>query len=87
MPYGVKIKAEMSDCAFLWGKDGICPYHTKICNKPCDKYARIGDSSKEIFHDWNNGLEDLVIKLRMKYFGTDKKDKDLQKDIKDLLGD
>lgn len=70
MGYGTKIKMEMNNCAFLYGGGGICPYHTKSCNKPCEKYSPVGDSSKEIFHDWNNGIEKLKLELRLKHFGT-----------------
>ena len=73
MGYGTKIKMEMNNCAFLYGGGGICPYHIKSCNKPCDKYSQVGDSSKEIFHDWNNGIEKLKLELRLKHFGTTEK--------------
>lgn len=63
----------MDNCTFLYCGGGICPYHTKSCNKPCEKYSPVGDSSKEIFHDWNNGIEELRLKLRLKYFGTTEK--------------
>lgn len=63
----------MNNCTFLYCGGGICPYHTKSCDKPCDKYSPVGDSTKEIFHDWNNGIEELKIKLRFKYFGTTEK--------------
>lgn len=84
MPYGLKIRMEMNNCAFL---RGICPYHTKDCNKPCDKYAPIGDASKQIFHDWNKGIDELKIRLRKKYFGVeinDFEEKSLEMDKKDL---
>lgn len=90
MGYGTKIKGEMNDCQFLYG---ICPYHTKSCNKPCEKYSPVGDPSKQIFHDWNNGIEKLRLELRIKYFGTTEKLTDKQQvkeekfDIDDFLGE
>lgn len=84
----------MDNCAFLHIGGGICPQHTKKCDKPCEKYAVIGDSSKEIFHDWNNGIEELANSLREKYFGTTERlvenpsieNKEID-DIDDFLGE
>ncbi|NRT34517.1 hypothetical protein BJV38_002895 [Clostridium beijerinckii] len=98
MGYGTKVKMEMNNCSFLYGgTDGICPYHTRSCNKPCDKYSPVGDGSKEIFHDWNNGIEKLKLELRLKYFCTteklDPKLKEKQEpkeekfDVDDFLGE
>lgn len=63
----------MDNCTFLYHGGGICPYNTKSCKKICGKYAVVGDDSKEIFHDWNNGIEKLALELRLKYFGTTQK--------------
>lgn len=74
MGYNTKIKLPMNGCAFLYGGiDGICPYNTKICKQKCDKYSQVGDAAKEIFHDWNNGIEELKLKLRVKHFGITEK--------------
>jgi|GEM_PF-6689201 len=73
MGYGTKVKLPMDGCAFLHGGGGICPYNTKICKEKCDKYSQVGDPSKEIFHDWNNGIEKLKLELRLKHFGTTEK--------------
>lgn len=63
----------MDNCTFLYHGGGICPYQIKSCKKTCSKYAIVGDASKEIFHDWNDGIEKLVIELRVKHFGTTQK--------------
>ena len=60
----------MNNCIFLYIGGGICPYHSKKCNKPCKEYSIVGDSTKEIFNDWNDGIEKLGIELKKKYFGT-----------------
>jgi hypothetical protein len=70
----------MNNCTFLHIGGGICPYHTKSCDKPCRQYSIVGDNAKPIFNDWNNGLEKLANGIKQKYFGTD------ENDINDFLG-
>ncbi|MBD8046783.1 MULTISPECIES: hypothetical protein [Clostridium] len=76
----------MNNCTFLHIGGGICPYQTKKCVKPCNKYAAIGDDSKEIFHDWNNGIDELKDRLKLKYFKETQKSVDDINDIDDFLG-
>lgn len=87
----------MDNCCFLYIGNGICPYHTKYCDKPCKEYAIIGDSSKEIFHNWNNGIEKLALEMKHKYFEkaedtsnipvkTVSKENDAIDDISEFLG-
>lgn len=97
MGYGTNVKLPMNGCAFLYGGGGICPYNTKSCKEKCDKYSQVGDPSKEIFHDWNNGIEKLKLELRLKHFGTTEKSLDTKPiedqepeeefDEKDFLGE
>lgn len=72
----------MNNCAFL--VQGICPHHVKKCDKPCDKYAVVGDNTEEIFQDWNIGIDELASQLRQKHFGTNEKTK--INEIDDFLG-
>lgn len=88
----------MNNCVFLHIGGGICPYHTRNCDKSCDKYSIVGDDSKPIFHDWNNGIEKLAAELRQKYFGITEKSEDTSniqaktkenediEDVNDFLG-
>jgi hypothetical protein len=70
----------MDNCAFL--VRGMCPNHARNCDKPCDKYSILGDDSKEIFHDWNNGINKLATELRQKYFGVTEKSAEAPNKVK-----
>lgn len=78
--------ALLTNCIFLYlGGEGICPHHYKKCPKKCDKFAEIGDNSKPIFQDWDDGINKLAVELREKYFGTRLKSKE-EKEMEDFLG-